>query len=367
MRGLAVSVRRRLRSGISEGVPLGEPGTIDLRGSAGGSPPKCTLAAFETMTGQTILIVFNGADSAICDCGELMMGQGAAVQWVPDVYTAMAQFASGNVPHRLIVDVRQLDEHELAFLELAPRYYPKIRVTVPVLDGTSERLNGRSGKFEVLSLTDINDEFLGIRSAVTAEEPVDAEMVEWQTEGEAVQDTVAPVRVDEAGTAAMEAAESAHDDAPVAGAVDAVLDAAPESGAAEAEEDPFAAAAFEEEAESVELDDDEYSDEYSELADDEAAPLDDSDSGLKASDMSNARLSTDGRANESGEGPALHEAVRQRMGGSQTTPSRRVPPGGYALGTGPARPSDAGVTPEELDALLRSDRDSGLRGIEGGS
>ncbi len=311
------------------------------------------------MTGQTILIIFDGADETICDCGELMMNQGAKVQWVPDVYTAMAQFASGNVPERVIVDVRQLDEFELAFLDLAPRYYPGIHVTIPELDGTAERLSGRSGKFDILTITELNDEFLGIRAAVTAEEPDDAEVVEWASE-EPVEEPPPAIEANaghDAGSGDGAASQPELRDDRVPG--DDGLSAAPEESA---EDDPFAAIGLEEEAESVEFDDDDLPEGYADLADDESSPVD-------TVRPAGSRLSTDGRQNEIESGPPLHEAVRQRMAGSQATPSRRVPPGGYPLGGGPAPAaggrSDESVTPEELDALLRNDRESGLRGLGG--
>ncbi|MBK8266965.1 MAG: hypothetical protein IPK83_01110 [Planctomycetes bacterium] len=157
------------------------------------------MSAHATQTGLSYLIVFDGHDDAICSAGELMMNHGSQVQWVPDVYSAMAQLCTGNLPSRLIVDVRILDESELAFINLAPRYFPELKVTVPTLDGTLSRINGFKGRYETLSLTDITDEALGIRAAVADEITDEAEVVEWGGEeavatDEAIEDN--PMRPD---------------------------------------------------------------------------------------------------------------------------------------------------------------------------
>lgn len=308
------------------------------------------MSAHATQTGLSYLIVFDGHDDAICSAGELMMNHGSQVQWVPDVYSAMAQLCTGNLPSRLIVDVRILDESELAFINLAPRYFPELKVTVPTLDGTLSRINGFKGRYETLSLTDITDEALGIRAAVADEITDEAEVVEWGGEEAVATDEA----IEEDAEAIADAIpEAAHDPLP------SEITISDDPWAPDPAED---ATTVETEIEDALLDHGSLEDDI-----DPTKPHHTEYDGGPALD----RLSTDGGPESVDQGPSLHDAVRQRMGGAQP-PGRRLPPGSMAFQGNPLRPdsprmnpsNDSAITPEEMDALLADDADASERGAD---
>ena len=85
-----------------------------------------------------ILFVCEKLDSSAREAQTLLEAAGARVHLEPDVYAAMAALAGETVFDRVLVDVRSIDRHELAFLTLAPRYFPEIKIEVPWLSGTSD-------------------------------------------------------------------------------------------------------------------------------------------------------------------------------------------------------------------------------------
>ncbi len=309
------------------------------------------MAASNTQIGQSLLFVFDGMDEAISRCGEEMMSHGARVEWSPDVYSAMALLASGSIPDRLIVDVRGLDNHEMQFLQLAPRYYPSLRLTVARISGAAERIGGLQGRFDIATLTEIYDETLGIRPAVATNAADETEVVQWRVDdatdvvemGVPIGEVAAP-NDDERGTTWGEESDAAHVWPP------------------------------ENDADSQAIHADEY--DLAEIDLERAAPRD-VDSG-DTTVQRNMRplqipLSTDGVTDEAAGGPSLHEAVRQRMGGIGPAPARRLPPaalehrdeqasdgraGEIEQGPAPSHEltdSRSTITPEEMDALLHDD------------
>ena len=308
------------------------------------------MAASNTQIGQSLLFVFDGMDEAISRCGEEMMRHGARVEWSPDVYSAMALLASGNIPDRLIVDVRGLDDHEMQFLLLAPRYYPSLRLTVARISGAAERLGGLHGRFDIATLSEISDETLGIRPAVATTATDATEVVEWRVDdatdmveyGAPVSEEEAPV--DDRGTTWREEGDASHVWPP------------------------------DDDADSPANHSDEY--DLAEIELERPAPQDVESGGTpdhRPIRPPQSPLSTDGLTDDARGGPSLHEAVRQRMGGMGPAPARRHPPvapdhhderasndekGASEHGPASFREFADGhspVTPEEMDALLRDD------------
>jgi len=250
------------------------------------------MPAPETIYSSTVLFVFNGQDEPLCRCCQTLTDGGVQVYYVPDVYSAMAQLARGPAPGHLVVDIRLLDNYEMGFLALVPHYYPNTELLVPLLEGTAERAANHARHIETVALQDLTDGILGIRPAVTASAS-DDEVVEWV--GEEVCDVAVPADV---------------------------LDPAPVETAS-----PIA------------------------QQDQEPQAIDGGQDALE-SPASADTLSTDGGAESTEPGLALHEVVRQRMAGRQTsriprTPPRAAPPADSAMS-----PSSA-VSPEEMEALLR--------------
>jgi hypothetical protein len=87
-----------------------------------------------------ILIVSNMDDWSVRDCLSALTDAGAQVETVPDVYAAMARLALGPMVSEILLDARTLDDQEMSFLRVAPRYHPSVKVLVPSFDGTAERV-----------------------------------------------------------------------------------------------------------------------------------------------------------------------------------------------------------------------------------
>ena len=85
-----------------------------------------------------VLFVCEREDSSAREARALWEAAGAIVHVEPDVYAAMARLGEVGSYERVLVDVRWLDRQELAFLTLAPRYFPEIVIQTPWLSGTSD-------------------------------------------------------------------------------------------------------------------------------------------------------------------------------------------------------------------------------------
>lgn len=140
------------------------------------------MSEAETIDSQIVLIVADGQDESLLECGEKLRSCGLMVHSVPDVYSAMARLARDFAARRVIVDIRRLDNHEMNFLNLAPRYYEKLQVMVPLLEGTTERAASHPGNYSALPLGAISDSLLGIRGPDVTELQDAAEVVEWSAE-----------------------------------------------------------------------------------------------------------------------------------------------------------------------------------------
>jgi hypothetical protein len=83
-----------------------------------------------------VVLFVNGFDDAeLCRCRAALADRGAAVETVGDVYAAMARLGSAPAVSRVVVDVRYLDAAELAFVNLAPRYFHDVEVVVAAMAG----------------------------------------------------------------------------------------------------------------------------------------------------------------------------------------------------------------------------------------
>ncbi len=127
------------------------------------------MSTADTDTRVAVLLLFNGRDAALLEFGDGLRQRGVDVHAASDVYAAMALLATGLPARHVVVDVRQLDNDEMQFLSLAPRYYPGLQILVPPLEGTIARQQGRTGRAVVLPPADLIESILGIPFAVTAE------------------------------------------------------------------------------------------------------------------------------------------------------------------------------------------------------
>ncbi len=123
----------------------------------------------DTETRAAVLLLFNGTDAALLEFADGLRQRGADVHPVSEAYAAMAMLASGLPVQHLVADIRQLDEDEMQLLALAPRYFPGLRILVPLLEGTIARQHGKSGRAAVLPPADLIESILGIPFAVTAD------------------------------------------------------------------------------------------------------------------------------------------------------------------------------------------------------
>ena len=295
------------------------------------------MDASTTADRNPVLIVAAGRDESIESCCRALTEIGAPVARVPDVYAAMAHLNRNADLRHVVVDIRQLDDSEMRFLSLTPRYFPNAKIWVPLLEGTARRASGCKGRFEILAPEDLADAVLDIRPAITIEQRDPTEVVGWPREGmEEENRPPAPARSD--GFPIEPAAAPASIPAQDGDARSEIsLGVADDRLSVPAFADPVAPGPGPQETGSPDTD--------------------------VPDDVSAHALSTDGGSDADRTGPSLHEAVRQRMAGKQDASIRRTPPGGSMSGEikddppplGAASADDTHLTPAELDALLRDD------------
>lgn len=120
----------------------------------------------------SVLIVGPLADKALADCAERLRRGGLKVLLVDDVYSAMAALASRVDLRKVVIDVCPLDRPESAFVELAPRYFPKMKLWIPLLSGTRDRLATLGLTAHATEIGEIESDLLGIDHApVPSTEP----------------------------------------------------------------------------------------------------------------------------------------------------------------------------------------------------
>lgn len=275
-----------------------------------------------------VLIVSDAADQEIRGFRTAIAHAGVPLESVPDVYAATARLARRDWTGKIFVDVRTLDDKEMAFLRLVPRFFPKCEVVVPAFAGTGDRPALQTSGCLLTAVVD------AIAFAVAGRGqpylPIDRGVAEPEIVAAAIPEPIAPTQPPEPTLA--------EEPAP----------------AAETEGAP--------------------------LADDEPPPGEDMPStgaSILAPPADTApepppvlRLSTDGGPEAADAGPALHEVVRMRMSAEERRPIRRAPPrtppGARAPQTPPVTPpaDSAGgalgaleplLSPDEMDALLRDD------------
>ena len=88
----------------------------------------------------TILIVADVAQPPFSDAVAALTRSGKALAIAADVYAATAELALSPGLGHVLIDVRNLDPQERAFLQLAPRYFRGVRFCVADLPGASARL-----------------------------------------------------------------------------------------------------------------------------------------------------------------------------------------------------------------------------------
>lgn len=351
---------------------------------------------------RSVLIVSDRGDAALRRCADVLSDAGSIVEWVSDVYAAMARLSlSARTAYCLIVDIRQLDDYELRFLGEARRVRDSIRILVPLLDGSAERSALFGERFPALPPSRLVDVVLG--ELVSAEGGLgrDARVVEW---GPARASTSLPMPADDGlpsiGLSAMEpvANPAAGPTGPRAGepsaepAAELTTEPTTEAAAApaaqpEAEPEARESSANEESAGRSEASapaDDSVIPQPIDLteipdaveipdaieipeAEETAEPVDSAGSIERSTGAATGgSLSTDGGPERVSDGPAMHEAVRRRMAGSLRAFNRRRPP---QRGQGPSVQSDSSdppprsgnaaettaLTAEEMDALLHDE------------
>jgi hypothetical protein len=70
-----------------------------------------------------ILLVTASSRPGLADWRGPIESAGAIVQIVPDVYTAMAELADESAAQHVVIDERELNDSESAFISLAPQYF----------------------------------------------------------------------------------------------------------------------------------------------------------------------------------------------------------------------------------------------------
>lgn len=111
-----------------------------------------------------VLIVSDADDASLHECAASMTATGAVVESAPDVYAAMAMLAVQSDIRVVLLDVRTLDDAEVAFQRLAARYYPTVEVMVPSLAGTARRVSSYGSALRAVDVAAIVS-FLEMRVA----------------------------------------------------------------------------------------------------------------------------------------------------------------------------------------------------------
>lgn len=231
------------------------------------------MSANGIATQPIVLLVTGINDDASQRLTQTLSQNGATVYYVSEIYAALAGLSRGEPISHLIVDTRWLDEYEMQFLKLAPKYFKKATFLVPAFEGAPSHRCHISGRYQVLSVPELIRNLLGDGFEALLEEPV-------------------------------------------------------------------------------------------RIAGDYPEPVAASDRNPQQGVMASAgRLSTDGGPESVSEEPAMHDAVRQRMGGLGRGGVVRRPPGADAKNLTAPRNDDAvsrgrygTVTPEEMAELLKGDQ-----------
>lgn len=331
-----------------------------------------------------VLIVSDRQDAVLGPCADALGHSGAIVAWAANVYAAMSRLAITRQTTCIVVDIRRLDDYEMRFLSLVPCDRDAIRILVPIFEGTAERSATCGGRFLMMPPDRLVEAIID-ESAWANESPrSDSRVVEW---GPARTSITLSIPADEV-LPPMSARLSAQDSVPTPPAEVTPSDSSPTT-----EESPSTVEASMptrdaiapqpivpqpiipqpidlmaipdaiekpdaiEVPESRETPNEVYSRSVERIPSAEPSPA----------------LSTDGATEGAPKGPALYEAVRQRMAGSHHAFNRRRPPqrqegsrdsqksrppapAPIALPPAPPTAETSALTNEEMDALLSEDK-----------
>jgi len=86
------------------------------------------------------LLISDVDDAPRRACVERFAQAGLDLNIVPDVYTALARLVLGEPIRQVLLDVRSVDDVEMAFIRLVDRYAPSTTLFIPNLEGTTRRL-----------------------------------------------------------------------------------------------------------------------------------------------------------------------------------------------------------------------------------
>lgn len=292
-----------------------------------------------------IIVVSDIDDGEVRRCLDQLRQAELQIEVIPDVYAATAKLALGVSTATVLVDARTLDDKELAFLRLVPRFFPRCDVVVPAFPGLQDRAVYHSP---------------GVHTGPAAE--VIAAIIDRQARdsGSSRMEPLRPV---------IHAEESPVTEGTDKALVQTELDAAVESEetweSASAEDDsleesprpiqaaPEAESVFGAEPDGVvreeggvtvepELPMEPVSELRLPLADSAQQQRPDAAKstlrtapppagGAPSSESPGhgvdvPRLSTDGGPEDAGSGPSMHEVVRRRMAADQSRAHRRTPP-----------------------------------------
>jgi hypothetical protein len=272
------------------------------------------MSSSETTGRPVILLVSATDDEPVRDCVARLIDVGATVTVLPHVYAATARLALGEPVSNVLLDIRVIDDYEMAFLRTAARYYPSVEITVPLFKGTIERVAAYGASVRAMDVDSI--------VASTVVRPSEA------STGEPSAVRAAP------GPPPRLEPDIAHEEQRAV--------ASPRKA-----EVPLAPA---------------------------ASPAPGPPSAVHHEQPRTDAPSTDGGPDGGPEGPALHESVRARMAGNDPRIVRRAPPRvgpkqtrpGDGPGSSPAGPAPTGnqpspppdgpaLSPEEVDALLANE------------
>lgn len=120
------------------------------------------MSSAPTHSGLSVLFVGPLTDKTVADCAERLRRAGVQVALDADVYSAMARLATTPGLRFVVMDIASVDRAEAAFISLAPRYFPRLRIVIAATPGARERLASLNVNGEPTPIEELEADLLGL-------------------------------------------------------------------------------------------------------------------------------------------------------------------------------------------------------------
>ena len=146
------------------------------------------MSSAPTHSGLSVLFVGPLTDKTVADCAERLRRAGVQIEQVDDVYSAMARLATTPGLRHAVIDLASVDRAEAAFISLAPRYFPRLRIVISPTPGVQDRLASLNVTGEPTPIEQLETELVGlVEQRFAPAQPVPASEPEPASEEVAVE------------------------------------------------------------------------------------------------------------------------------------------------------------------------------------